>query len=331
VDPTKPTILIESDSSHTLHNFLKDYFNVTVYDSTKTYDKHTLVLAPIFTNHWWQDLYEHGHRIVIDNLAEPYDHFKKTYQPMAQGQYYPLHNANWFWYVEAETISTQSYTPDRSYKKLALMPMNYEKAHRTLLFDRMQPYLDDCIYSFAARGIYLPNDRQDKTPPWDRHFDAEWYNATYFTLATETWSDDIGEYQRYGPTPGNDLWAQGGQYSGPYPFITEKTYKPIAHQHPFMVYGQSHTLAQLRALGFETYGNLFDESYDHVTNADINKPDNKLDIIINNVRDFERRPYDQLTLDKIRHNYAHYTDLQLIKQRVRKEIIDPLLDYANET
>jgi hypothetical protein len=68
-----------------------------------------------------------------------------------------------------------------------------------------------------------------------------------------------------------------------------------------------------------------------LANADGTKSDKKLDIIINNVRDFERRPYDQLTQDKIRHNYAHYTDLQLIKQRVQKEIIDPLLDYANKT
>ena len=329
--PTKPTILIESDSNHTLHKFLKEYFNLTVYDSTETYDQHTLVLATVLTNHWWQDLCEQGHRIIIDNLAEPYDYFKKTYRPMAPDRYYALHNANWFWYVEAESVLNLTYTHNKTYKKLALMPMNYEKAHRTLLFDRMQPYLDDCIYSFAARGIYLPNDRQDKRPPWDRHFDAEWYDSTYFTLAAETWSDDTQEYTRYNHSPGNDLWAHNGQYSGPYPFITEKTYKPIAYQHPFMIYGQSRTLAQLHDLGFETYENLFDESYDHVANADSTEPDKKLDIIINNVRDFERRPYDQLTQEKIQHNYAHYTDLQLIKQRVKKEIIDPLLDYANKT
>lgn len=329
--PTKPTILIESDSNHTLHKFLKEYFNVTVYDPTTTYGKHTLVSATFFTNHWWQDLYEQGHRIIIDNLAEPYDYFKKIYQPMDPDRYYTLHNANWFWYAEAEKILNQSYTPDKTYKKLALMPMNYKKAHRTVLFDRMQPYLDDCIYSFAARGIYLPNDREDKRPPWDRYFNAEWYDATYFTLAAETWIDDTKEYSRYGRRPGNDLWAQGNEYSGPYPFITEKTYKPIAHQHPFMIYGQSHTLARLHDLGFETYENLFDESYDHVASAVSTVTDKKLDIIINNVRDFERRPYNQLTKEKIQHNYAHYTDLQLIKQRVQKEIIDPLLDYANKT
>lgn len=331
MDPIKPTILIERDSNHALHDFLKEYFDITIYDPACTYDHRTLILANIFSNHWWQELYDRGHRIVIDNLAEPYDRYKKTYGPMSPGSYHVLHNANWFWYVEAEKISKLGYTPERTYKKLALMPMNFEKAHRTLLFDRMQPYLDDCIYSFSARGIYLPGDCEDKQPPWDRYFNPQWYNDTCFTLAAETWSDDTREYAKHGHSPGNDLWGQGGTYSGPYPFITEKTYKPIAYQHPFMIYGQSHTLEHLHSLGFETYENLFDESYDQVTNHDITEHDKKLDIIINNVREFQRRPYDTLTLDKIRHNYSHYTDLSLIRHRVLKEIIEPLLEYANKT
>jgi hypothetical protein len=32
--------------------------------------------------------------------------------------------------------------------------------------------------------------------------------------------------------------------------------------HPFAVYGGQHSLAKIRALGFETFGNDIDESYD---------------------------------------------------------------------
>jgi hypothetical protein len=331
VDPIKPVILIESDSNHTLHEFLKEYFDLVIYKPGKTYQKHVLILTNIFSTQWWKDLYDSGHRIIIDNLAEPYDWFKKTYMPMQADRYCVLHNANWFWYVEAKKILNLDYTPNKTYKKLALMPINFEKVHRTLLFDRMQPYLEDCVYSFAERGIYLPQDCKNKKPPWDRYFNPEWYNDTYFTLAAETWSDDTREYLQYGHKPDNDPWGESDKYSGPYPFITEKTYKPIAYRHPFMIYGQSHTLARLHALGFETYENLFDESYDQETNGDITKHDKKLDIIINNVREFERRSYDQLTQAKIQHNYEHYTNLLLIKQRVLKEIIEPLLEYANKT
>lgn len=45
-------------------------------------------------------------------------------------------------------------------------------------------------------------------------------------------------------------------------FPTEKTYKSLMLGHPFVVYGGQHSLAKIRALGFETFGDSIDESYD---------------------------------------------------------------------
>lgn len=45
-------------------------------------------------------------------------------------------------------------------------------------------------------------------------------------------------------------------------FVTEKTLKPIIHRKPFMVSGSAFTLGFLKNLGFETFENVFDESYD---------------------------------------------------------------------
>jgi hypothetical protein len=47
-------------------------------------------------------------------------------------------------------------------------------------------------------------------------------------------------------------------------FPTEKTYKSLMLGHPFAVYGGRHSLAKIRALGFETFGNDIDETYDLV-------------------------------------------------------------------
>lgn len=47
-------------------------------------------------------------------------------------------------------------------------------------------------------------------------------------------------------------------------FPTEKTYKSLMLGHPFAVYGGQHSLAKIRALGFETFGDAIDESYDSV-------------------------------------------------------------------
>ena len=44
--------------------------------------------------------------------------------------------------------------------------------------------------------------------------------------------------------------------------ITEKTVKPISMLHPFMVLTSYNYLKRLHNLGFKTFGEFFDESYD---------------------------------------------------------------------
>ena len=46
-------------------------------------------------------------------------------------------------------------------------------------------------------------------------------------------------------------------------FPTEKTYKSLMLGHPFILYGGKHSLRKLQALGFETFSNAIDESYDN--------------------------------------------------------------------
>ena len=45
-------------------------------------------------------------------------------------------------------------------------------------------------------------------------------------------------------------------------FPTEKTYKSLMLGHPFALYGGPRSLEKLRAMGFETFGDSIDESYD---------------------------------------------------------------------
>jgi hypothetical protein len=66
---------------------------------------------------------------------------------------------------------------------------------------------------------------------------AEYYENSYFSIVTET---GLSGYFR----------------------ITEKTFKPIANYHPFIVLGCHGTLKYLKSQGYETYPELFDESYD---------------------------------------------------------------------
>ena len=48
------------------------------------------------------------------------------------------------------------------------------------------------------------------------------------------------------------------------PYLSEKTMKPLAYGHPFLLFSSAGALANLRDQGFETFGDIFDESYDHI-------------------------------------------------------------------
>lgn len=49
-------------------------------------------------------------------------------------------------------------------------------------------------------------------------------------------------------------------------FNTEKTWKAIANRHPFILVGPKDTLKYLKSLGYKTFGDFFDESYDSIEN-----------------------------------------------------------------
>lgn len=81
------------------------------------------------------------------------------------------------------------------------------------------------------------------------------YTSTFCSLVTETLYDTI--------------------------FLTEKIYKPILMGHPFILLGAPGTLQYLRNLGFKTFSNWWDESYD--TTENLFERCNKIAEILNNL------------------------------------------------
>ena len=69
------------------------------------------------------------------------------------------------------------------------------------------------------------------------------YQNTYFSVVSETFF-----------------------FNGPGRFFSEKTFKPIAFMHPFILMSQPHSLKILRDLGYKTFHPYIDESYDTETN-----------------------------------------------------------------
>lgn len=54
-------------------------------------------------------------------------------------------------------------------------------------------------------------------------------------------------------------------YTDPEVTLTEKTFKPSKEKHPFIIVGVPGSLVALRKMGFQTFGDFWDESYDETT------------------------------------------------------------------
>lgn len=89
--------------------------------------------------------------------------------------------------------------------------------------------------------------------------------ATYFSIVSETTADNN------------------------FTFITEKTVRPMIYYHPFIVWGNPHTLKRLKQLGFETFPEFFDESYDAIIDND-----KRLQKIVENVQHLCNKSLDEI-------------------------------------
>jgi hypothetical protein len=287
-------------------SILNQYFNIDYYRPGVKYDNKSTILCVdvVHRPEIYTEFRDQGFPIIIDSLWETKSQYQTTYPDDSAGSFI-LHNVDWFWYNESlwyKQSNLDAYCPARTYEYTALMPMRLFRLNRDMLHKQMTPYLKDFIWSYVDQGKQLPNDRDLNDWSNQRYFNPEWYDNTCFSLVSETQVD---------PDPEQPV------------FITEKTFKPMAFKHPFIIFGNQGTLAHLHSLGFETYENLFDESYD--TQSIVAE---RLQIITSNVDKFNKQPYDKLTLDKIEHNHARFFDTELVKQKVVDEIILPILEYA---
>jgi len=83
-------------------------------------------------------------------------------------------------------------------------------------------------------------------------------------------------------------------------FLTEKTFKPIRHGQPFVIFGTAHSLATLRKLGYRTYDQYIDNSYDTVT--DNTERFIKLIDTVHNLSNQDLHTWFEQLADDARHN-----------------------------
>ena len=289
----KPRLV--SNNLSTLHStwlaeLVSEYFELVDYDPDQQYLSHDCWLSTELDSaaQQWRD---RGGKTVIDRLWE-----KAQSVPGC----YTLSHPAWFWYQESlwyRHLGYDQYQPCRDPQYLALMPMRVQKPHRDYMLAQLGSTVDQFVWSYQALGRNLPQDRD-----WDsqRYFNPVWYDQTQFSVVLESSVHTRAEL----------------------PFVTEKTFKPIAFQHPFLVLGCCNTLSYLRSLGFETWENIWDQSYDDIDNWQLRCYNIVQQIHCGSV------VLDSVTLKKLQHNRDHFFDRQLVENSIRQQILEPLLNYA---
>jgi hypothetical protein len=78
-------------------------------------------------------------------------------------------------------------------------------------------------------------------------------------------------------------------YNYPYPFISEKTIRPIACKRMFIIIGSPGTVELLHRKGFETFSDVIDESYDSIID-----PVDRWHALERTISNFVTKPIDEI-------------------------------------
>jgi len=89
--------------------------------------------------------------------------------------------------------------------------------------------------------------------------------------------------------------------------LTEKTFKAIALEMPFVLVATAGSLAYLREYGFRTFDSVFDESYD-LESDDVRRIERVTQLLkdLDDLSVHERQQIHQACLPIVEHNYKHF-------------------------
>ena len=304
---------------------ISQFFDITPYNAEVNYDKSSTVF--LLNQYQFNEnkdvadkLIDAGYKFVFENLHEAnpiipayLDNPNILFMIGSTRSNFIRKNVVqvplYFWYCESKAwaggIKNYKDMPRTSkFEKKFLLMMNYAKPFRTQIYEKFSDIIDQSLCSFVDKGIRLDGDIDRATMYWDRYIDPNWYNTTQFSVVVET-----------------EMNMGTGSI-----FLTEKTMKPLALKHPYISLSCSNSLALLKQSGFESFENLFDESYDSMESYPT-----RIDHVYNQVKSYTLfdNDYDAITKQKIAHNYNLFFNEQEVNYRFKSDIIDPILEFLN--
>ena len=314
---------------YTLHNYdLDSYdrrfalidrriYNVRLFNNAE-YEKELLIRVKL--------LHSQGFKFI---MASPWE----SHENIQSGNIYPNNigevvsfnwtgGTSWFWwYMYDKHLNHKfKFTHDHfgSYwlKKFDFLYLNKQpREHRVKLYNKLlkEKVLSNSLYTFLGLGKpvrltqehELPWVKPEDYPEWglDQDITERPYVDTVCSLISETNDNDT------------DV------------FMTEKIWKPIIAQHVFVVHGNHLYLQKLREIGFKTFGDYFNESYDLE-----NDRDKKIDKIVLLCKDLKTKNWQDIYRQNIalrKHNYDMFFNKEKLSAEVNKTLISFLEFFDN--
>lgn len=299
---TKTIVYHPADWTNLNAPFLEPIWNkflqTEIYDNSKNYSPitHVFWTGCLNQDKWYKKHYESGGLVIIDHLWE--SNIEEV--SIQTNNILTLRAKNFVWYNESlwyKSLRYNTYRPNKTYENSYLMLMNLQRDHRDAIIKKIN--LTNSLYSYIEKKVFI-NDDVEHVAGWQRFCNTNWYDNTSFSMVVET--------KITSPT-----------------FISEKTFKPLAYYHPFLVWGSPYTLRYLHELGFETFSHLFDEDYDNVLdgNQRLTKICNLIEEILPNHKTMF---LDKRTQDILKHNHDLFFH-DSIEEKFINDIVSQVLEF----
>lgn len=296
---------------------LGDEFTLELYDATKHYSS---AGSAVLTTHvgylqkskWYASLLEQGLPLVVDHL---WDSDIDTVSSV-QGNTLILRSPAWIWIhscLFAHSANYHLYRRNPTNTNTFLMLMNKLRPHRDQVLTALAPVLNSALYSYVERGLDLADDIRSGPVFWEYYVNPSWYDATSFSVVVESYMRSNAYFAD--PVVPNYRTE-----------ISEKIFKPLAYSHPLIVYGSEGSLRYLRREGFETFDNLWRETYDTVKNDALRFAE-VTQAVLGAVNTLGTGSHDALTQEKLAHNSARFHDRDLVVARFRNEIVRDVAEF----
>ena len=101
----------------------------------------------------------------------------------------------------------------------------------------------------------------------------------------------------------------------PYPYISEKTLRPIGCKRMFIILGPANLLKLLQAKGFSTFNDFLDESYDSIT-----CPTQRFHSVVKSIKNYMERPLTEIKDFYIKNQQRFDNNFQILQELRSEEL-----------